>query len=324
MVPASIRILALTGGGMMARFSTRVLERMQAMRNSSVGEGGPNSSIVSPFDVLAGTSAGALCVAGLLVGKTPEQMSELFDERGEKIFPVRAFSDIRWIFTAKYKRQPLDAAVDFVLDTNANLRMGDIDNRVLAFPAINESTGVPVVFSNVVEEHKNIRLRDAVLASASAPTYFAAHRMEPGGERFVDGGLFANAPDLAAITLARRRYPGIDIGSMHLVSVGTTRTSPASPYDAGHDGAMGLYAWTWRHKARLLKVAMRSQVDHAMDYLPRMGLASFVRIDHELIDDIELDDASAKAKAILVKAADDAVACLGRDRVALEAIVAAR
>ena len=102
------------------------------------------------------------------------------------------------------------------------------------------------------------------MASAAAPTYFPAHHIGSLGRRFVDGGLFANAPDLAALTLARRRWPEIGLESIHIVSIGTTTASARSPYGRDHPGAQGILSWVTRPAARILKVTMRAQVDHAL------------------------------------------------------------
>src|SRR5512132_4196842 len=42
---------------------------------------------------------------------------------------------------------------------------------------------------------------DAIMASAAAPVYFPAHDVPgtPGGNAFVDGGVFANNPSTAAL-----------------------------------------------------------------------------------------------------------------------------
>ncbi len=262
---------------------------------------------------MAGTSAGALCVAGLVTGRSPAELSRLFDEHGPRIFPSggpRRF--LRWIFTTKYSVGPLHDAVDATLD-GRNPRLGELANHV-AFPALDESAGRPVVFTTANPAHLEISLRDAVLASAAAPTYFPAHRIEALGRRYVDGGLFANAPDLAALTIARGLWPHLDIADIHLLSIGTTSISSESPYGANHPGAKGLFSWAARPPARLLKLAMRGQVDHAMALLPELQLADFIRLDAVLDASadltLELDNASPAAIRALTAAGAVAVAGL--------------
>lgn len=311
--PRSAAILALTGGGIMARFTTRILEELQSWRNVAAGASTDAVSIREAFDVLAGTSAGALCVAGLVVGRTPVELSKLLDDFGPRIFPDKGISGkLRWAVTAKYNRLPLVEAVDAMM-AGDDRELGEID-QIVAFPAIDETDGKPVIFTNADPAHKRIKLRDAVLSSAAAPTYFSAHRIETTGHRYVDGGLFANAPDLAALTLARQAWPSLAMSDLHLVSIGATNTSSKSPYSDRHSGAGGIFSWAIRPPARILKLAMRSQVDHAMDLLPQMGLADFIRIDR-LLDNIggevpDIDNASETARKALAEAGADAMAAL--------------
>jgi hypothetical protein len=319
----SASVLALTGGGIMARFTTRVLEDLQAERNAATGTQSPHAPLRESFDLMAGTSAGALCVAGLVIGRNPAELSQLFDDHGARIFPSGgAWRFLRWLVTAKYDPGPLRNAVDDALD-GQNPRLGDLDYKV-AFPAVDESAGQPIVFTNADPDHHAVPLRDAVLASAAAPTYFPAHRIAAFGRRYVDGGLFANAPDLAALTIARGLWPHLGIEDTHLLSIGTTNPSSGSPYGDGHPGAKGMISWAARPPARILKLAMRGQVDHAMALLPKLALASFIRIDAPLDSPqgqrLELDNASAEALETLTLAGAGALTALPahqRDRLSM-------
>jgi uncharacterized protein len=313
----SCSLLALTGGGIMARFATKVLEDLQLQRNEVTGTQSAQAPLSEAFDLMAGTSAGALCVAGLAVGRSPAELSKLFDDHGQLIFPLdRRQAKMRWLMTAKYDPRPLYAAVDAALD-GKNPRLGELSHNV-AFPAIDESEGKPIIFSNSNPAYQEVPLRDAVLASAAAPTYFPAHRIQALGRRYVDGGLFASAPDFAALTIARTLWPHLSINDIHLLSIGTTSTSSRSPYGEAHPGAMGIYAWAARPPARILKLAMRSQVDHAMALLPELQLADFIRIDALLEavegETLELDNASNGALKALTEAGAKAVVSLPSDQ----------
>lgn len=323
----SAAILALTGGGIMARFSTQVLEDLQERRTAITGTDPALSPICEAFDLMAGTSAGALCVAGLAMGRSPAELSKLFDEHGPKIFQPRRMAHARWLLSAKYRSGPLIDAISDALNAK-NPLLGDVPYLV-AFPAMNETDGTPVVFTNANPKHLAIPLKDVVMASASAPTYFPAHSIPFLGRRFVDGGLFANAPDLAAITIARRRWPNLGLSDLHILSIGTTRGSPASPYGDGHPGAGGILSWALRPPGRVLKLAMSGQVDHAMALLPELGLADFIRFDQDT-EAFNLDDASPATMKALKEAARTSLkaissqhttrlrALLGRRRAAMQ------
>lgn len=276
---------------------------------------------------MAGTSAGALVVAGLLVGRTPAELSRLFDDHGPTIFPARGkLGRLRWIVKAKYSSAPLAAAVESAMN-GENPLLGDF-NQAIAFPAIDESSGRPVVFTNTDPAHARIPLRDAVLASASAPTYFPAHRILETGRRYVDGGLFANAPDMAAIIIARSLWPQLPLSGVHLLSIGTTNESATSPFPEDHPGAGGLWSWATRPPARILSLAMRGQVDHAMDLLARLQLADFIRIDANPTPAVDpplaLDNASPAARQALARAGGTAVANLDQEKRARLQMILAR
>lgn len=79
------------------------------------------------------------------------------------------------------------------------------------------------------------KLVDAAMASAAAPVYFPPHDVPgvPGGNAFIDGGVFANNPSLAALaTLTGSRLteePNVPLTGIRLLSVGTGFTASSYP-----------------------------------------------------------------------------------------------
>ena len=63
-----------------------------------------------------------------------------------------------------------------------------------------------------------VRLRDAILASCAAPTYFDPRLV--GGYLLADGGLWANNPTIIAVTEAMSRFRQ-PLGKIRVLSVGT-------------------------------------------------------------------------------------------------------
>lgn len=307
-LPRSGSVLALTGGGILARFTTEVLCHLQTIRSTANGTQAP---LRDAFDMMAGTSAGALVIGGLAIGRTPQELSDLFDRQGAQIFPTGYWRTIRHFVMAKYSRRPLEAAIEEALQGEGP-RLGEI-SQPIALPALNEATGTPVVFTNMNYEYADLYLRDVILASAAAPTYFPAVQIR--NERHVDGGIFANAPDIAAIGLLRRRWPNLHLQDIHVLSIGTTNAHSASRSGPGKSGNWGLIQWMTRPKAHLLTMTLRAQADFTIALAPQLDLADFVRIDAELTDAkgqaYAIDDASAEARKALAKAARPAIAALG-------------
>src|SRR5512147_6872 len=71
------------------------------------------------------------------------------------------------------------------------------------------------------------KVLDAIMCSAPAPVYFPAHDVPgtPGGNAFVDGGVFANNPSTAALAALIGSQingeQGIPLSRVYLLSVGT-------------------------------------------------------------------------------------------------------
>ena len=76
------RILALDGGGLRGTFTAAVLAKWDDMIRSGGG-----NEIVKNFDLVAGTSTGAILAIGLGVGLKPLEMLNFHRKHGPTIFP---------------------------------------------------------------------------------------------------------------------------------------------------------------------------------------------------------------------------------------------
>ena len=94
------RILALDGGGIRGVFSAAVLTKWDDMLQSA---GGANFS--KHFDMIAGTSTGAILAIGFCLGLRPKQILDFYREKGPIIFP-RGQKFRHW-FRSKYNAQTL-------------------------------------------------------------------------------------------------------------------------------------------------------------------------------------------------------------------------
>jgi uncharacterized protein len=299
--PRSAAILALTGGGMLARFTVEVLQQLEGWRRQVVGATTAHGGLADAFDLLAGTSSGALLAAGLAVGRQPADMARLMDEHGPRIFPpASGIARLRWLWRARYPLGPLQDAVAAALG-GASPELGEIAHHLI-LPVVDERSERPVIFSSRDPAHARVRLVDAVIASAAAPTYFPAHHVAVLGRAFVDGGLYANAPDVAALAALRAGWPRLELDRISLVSIGTSVAAetlhPAHP-------DRGIWQWAVRPSARLLKLTLRTQLEHTVSILPLLGLADTIRIDQRKTEQatlFELDDASAAARRTLAEA----------------------
>lgn len=245
--------LALTGGGALARFSLAFLVALESARAHSHG---PGARIAGAFDLLAGTSGGALVAAGLAAGRSAADMAALFDRHAPLIFAHSRWRSLRQIWRPKHDMAPLRRAIAEGLGGDG-LRFGDLPHP-LAVAALDEETGTPRVFSALDPAMAGRAVAPVVAASCAAPTYFPAVMVD--GRRHVDGGLFANAPDLLAFAQLRRAFPGPSLprsGCSASARPMPTGSAPARRAMPGRGGWWGgrsarrriCCGWCWRRRS---------------------------------------------------------------------------
>lgn len=192
----SFRILSLDGGGIRGIFQAAALATMERryLEGRSIGE---------YFDLVAGTSTGGIIALGLGSGMRAEEILKMFLDEGDQVFPSSRrtwIGQIRRLVSAKYDRKPLDWLLSRRLG-NKTLR----ESRCrLLIPSTEGRNGEVWVFKT--PHHPDYRLDgDALMSSvasstSAAPTYFTP--FERGGHTFLDGGIWANNPTMAALVEA--------------------------------------------------------------------------------------------------------------------------
>jgi len=148
----------------------------------------------------------------------------------------------------------------------------------LVIPAVHARTGSVHVFCT--DHHPDLARQaglaatDVALATAAAPTYFRSATVDDGA--YLDGGLWANNPTLAAVAEAVSRL-NVPLNRIDILSVGTT----SEPYAGGalNAGFMG-----WLRGGRIINLLMHAQdqgiirLAHALAGRPRM-----LRVDQMLV-----------------------------------------
>jgi patatin-like phospholipase/acyl hydrolase len=227
-VGESFQILALDGGGYKGMFAAALLERLEADLGISV---------VEHFDLITGTSTGAIIALGLGAGLTPTQITSFYVEHGEKIFPARHRGRARRAFTSKFSPAPLRCALEQVLGTRT---LGE-SKVPLVIPSYDLTNDDVYVFrtphSPRFRRDRHELMVDVALASSAAPTYLPAHELR--GLRLIDGGVWANNPTMVGVVEAVSSF-GRALAEVSVFSLGTTTdTSYRRPrLDRG-----GLLAW---------------------------------------------------------------------------------
>lgn len=211
------RILALDGGGIRGALTLGYLEKLEQilkLRHPHLKD----FRLCDYFDLIGGTSTGSIIGAALSIGMSVGEIKEKYFSLGRKIFGQKNdwwnIFEIKDMVKANYDAEPLEKELkkifkDFTLGDDQNITTGlcIVAKRAdtnSVWPLINHPGGK--FFDSTIGKNKNILLRDAVRASAAAPTYFLPITIDVGQgikAAFVDGGVsMANNPALQLLMVA--------------------------------------------------------------------------------------------------------------------------
>lgn len=237
------RILALDGGGIRGALTLGYLAKLESILADKHPEI-KNFRLCDYFDLIGGTSTGSIIASALAIGMPVSDIRDNYFALGEKIFGKKNdwwnVFEIKAAMRATYDAGPLEEGLksifhDYTLGDDQHIKTGlcIVAKRAdtnSVWPMINHPKGR--FFDSQDGDNKNILLKDAIRASAAAPTYFLPLSIKvKEGETgaFVDGGVsMANNPALQLFMVATLNgFPfqwkkGAD--EILLVSVGTGMT----------------------------------------------------------------------------------------------------
>lgn len=275
------QILSLSGGGYLGLYTISILAELEQHT------GRP---IASSFDLLAGTSIGGILALGLAAEKPAEQLQKTFERNGTSIFSRRpaprscigeVHDFLRSFWSAKYGSRQLRRVLIEIF--GEDILLGCLKHPVIV-PAVNLTKGKPQIFKT--DHHPDFKVDhlrkivDVAMATSAAPTYFPV--AEVGDELFVDGGLYANSPDLIALHEAEYFF-GCEANDVVVLSIGTTTAKFSFSHRTSRN--LGIFGW----KGRLAQTLLSSQqLDVA--YMLRHKLKErYLRIDAEQSKEQERD-----------------------------------
>lgn len=260
------KILALDGGGIRGVVTARILEEVQKL----IG----NQPLNEYFDLIAGTSTGAIVAAGLAIGKTPEELTNVYQKKGREIFNASPLpkNPISWFFGAKYSHKGLIKVLQEELGKEITLRqvsqVSKAELLILAYDTLYRNT---TFFTSKAEPNRwfnDMKLWQICTSSASAPTFFPPYEFiwidpnhpEKGEWKFphVDGGVGANCPAMAALShvMNERKVP---LENISILSIGTGRTT--KPHEYKNMKKWGTLGWG----KNITDVFMGSQIQITTD-----------------------------------------------------------
>lgn len=231
------RILTFDGGGIRGLVTLALLKRLETQI--------PN--LIRGADLLAGTSTGGIIALGLAAGKSVDELISLYLDNGKKIFDDSWFDDLRdlgGLSGADYDQANL---AKILKREFGKTRLKDLNKRVL-IPAFNldnrnpdpaQRTWAPKFFHNFPgkDSDGDELVVEVALDTSAAPTYFPSHGS------YIDGGVVANNPSMAAVAQtqdARNTIPAPKLADLYLLSLGTGINLS---YIKGKDLDWGLAQW---------------------------------------------------------------------------------
>ncbi len=312
------RILALDGGGLRGILTLGILAKIESALKERHG-GDDEFRLCHYFDLVAGTSTGAIIAAAIALGMKVEDISKMYLDLGQRVFQKSYFR--QGLVRALYDETALIAELQKVFGNTTTVGSSDLKTGLMIvtkrldsgspWPIGNNPRGKyfgPRPGSEAIP-NRDYPLWQVVRASTAAPRYFEPEKIEilkaagkkPVQGEFVDGGVSPfNNPALQALMYVslngyRVGWPmGAD--KLLLVSVGTGLRSPAvtpSSITASHAisallslmddcGALVETLLQWMSTSPSPRTIDRELADLRHDLIGQTPLLTYLRYNIEL------------------------------------------
>lgn len=263
----AVRVLSIDGGGIRGVIPAVVLAELERLSGRPV---------CRLFDLIAGTSTGAILALGLAKpdsrgepAYSAAQLAEFYESEGPKIFRRRWLSravPLGRLREEKYPPDGLEQALERCFGQTC-LREALCDVLITSYET---ERRIPFLFKSRNARTKpgyDFPMRFVARAACAAPTYFEPFRLVADGTpeyySLIDGGVYANNPALCAYVEANSALAGHR--GVLLVSLGTgERTRPLL---FGEVRRWGLAGW-----ARRILHVVQDGVSATVDYQLRQLL----------------------------------------------------
>jgi len=310
--PGPKRILALDGGGVRGAISVAFLERIETILSERLGT---EIRLGDWFDLVGGTSTGALIAGALALGFRTDQIKEFYLRLAPK-----AFQPTRWgipLFQAKFNADGLRAEILKIVQDRL-LSSTDLITGLCVVTKRMDTCSPWIVANNpnapywgagdTHDANQNYSLATLVRASTAAPHFFDPEVFPISKDQqglFIDGGVTPfNNPSLALFQMATFDPFGIGWPTgpdrLSVTSIGTGTYRPSFAYadeGVGRFAKLAYYAlmslmtdaetftlaqMQWLGEC-LTKWKINSEVGTLCDQVPQGGkMFQFMRYDVKL------------------------------------------
>ncbi|MEG2441025.1 MAG: CBASS cGAMP-activated phospholipase [Acetivibrio sp.] len=310
---SKLHILAIDGGGMKGLISAMVLEALE--KKLQFYSGNEEARIADYFDLIAGTSTGAILTALYLKpGKdgrpefSAEDAKNLYLERGKDIFSQSVshyMATLGGLTGPKYSNKALKSILEQYLGNQ------DIAHLVkpclmVSYDIYNASAHFFDSFSAQKKKNKNYYVKEAVLASSAAPTFFPPVMVTSmSGEKkcMIDGGICANNPAMCAFTEIMKLSTFHSIQDVHILSIGNAGNE--YEYSCKNAKNWGIIGWSIPVVHTVMNAGKQvTDYELKMLYDTMKNSGNYIRIEKKYQKQVELpamDDSSQEALEILTR-----------------------
>lgn len=190
------RILSLDGGGIRGLMTVQLLKEIELIIRQRTHN--PDAKIRDYFDLVGGTSTGAILAGAISIGKTADELHDIYSEVGKEIFKTSFFR--HGIFRAKFATKPINAALTKHFGEKT---MEDIAHEGIGLAIVTKRADTGSVwvvdnnpngkyFNYADGPNKDYKLKQIIRASTAAPMYFDSEEIKISASqmgRFVDGAV---------------------------------------------------------------------------------------------------------------------------------------
>jgi patatin-like phospholipase/acyl hydrolase len=294
------RILSIDGGGIRGLIPAKVLAELE----QQLKEVAPEKKLYEHFDLICGTSTGAILAIAIALGIPAEDLVRFYKAHAADIFPRwsvfprQAKALVSPVYSNKKLRGLLKDIYSGANGGEAPL-IHDLKTKV-CIPAFNGNTGqINVLKTRHHPEYTRdykLPAHEVGLSSASAPVYFPPHsfsydNIHGSGTNInmIDGGIFANNPSLIGLLEATEKL-GIATQDIQIISLGTGRRKQVIKR---HWHPKNFWYW-FLPKPRLLDITLDSQSQITEQYLLFINSImtkqdagfEYLRVQYEFGDDV--------------------------------------
>jgi patatin-like phospholipase/acyl hydrolase len=238
-----MKVLSIDGGGLRGIIPARILKEIETRTNKPISK---------LFNIVSGTSTGGLLTLAITKPNTQgnpefsaENLVDLYMERSKEIFAkpsiIRKIKTGFGLWGSKYDRAAYDKILlQIFKDTLLSQSLCPVFIPIYSLG--NSKPFIASTYFAARNKENDFYLRDIAGAASAAPTYFDPKKFRSPNSttiyQGVDGGIYANNPELIGVTGVYLLHPSFEIGNIILLSLGTGDTVKNNQ-NSGNDGDIG-------------------------------------------------------------------------------------